>query len=351
MLSINTNLPSIIAQNSLKQSTLKLNTAIERMTTGYKINGAKDNAANYSIATNMGVKLSSYQVAEDNCAMGLDLITTASESLDLINDKLVRLRALAEQSANGTYGEQSLKAINAEANALVDEIERTYKNTEYNGINLFGENEPHFIEEVVKRDTSLMTTLSSVDENTEISSGTYSISTAEELAKLATMTNNGKVKGGEFVLASDIDLSAYSTGEGWTPIGKYGREFACIFDGNGYVVSNLYINRPNNTEIGLFGDAANAEIKNLGVVNADVTGKYDVGGLVGYAELEKINNCFVTGNIVGTDFFVGGLIGFSRELDISNCYAIGQVESSASEGAGGLIGFLSIQKLLIVLQM
>ena len=113
MLSINTNIPSLIAHRSLNNSTKLLNQAIERMTTGFKINHASDNAANYSISINMGVKLSSYEVAEDNVAMGLDLLSTASGSLDLISDKLSRLRALAEQASNGTYGEQSLKAINS----------------------------------------------------------------------------------------------------------------------------------------------------------------------------------------------------------------------------------------------
>ena len=68
----------------MKTSTDKLNQAIERMTTGFKINHAKDNAANYSISTDMTTKIGAYQVAEDNCAQGLDMITTASESLSLI---------------------------------------------------------------------------------------------------------------------------------------------------------------------------------------------------------------------------------------------------------------------------
>ena len=104
MLSINTNLSSMIAQNSLTQSTNKLNQAIERMSTGLKINHAKDNAANYSISTNMTTKMSACMVAEDNTAMGLDMITTASENLSQIESMLSRLRALATQSSNGTYG-------------------------------------------------------------------------------------------------------------------------------------------------------------------------------------------------------------------------------------------------------
>ena len=90
------------------------------MTTGFKINHAKDNAANYAIATDMTTKLNSLQVAEENTAMGLDLVNTASEVLDILNDRVERLRALQEQANNGTYGEDSLNAINKECNALVD---------------------------------------------------------------------------------------------------------------------------------------------------------------------------------------------------------------------------------------
>ena len=137
MIGINTNLGSLIVQSNLKKSTNALNTAIERMTTGFKINRAKDNAANYSISTSMSTKINAYEVAEDNIEMGLDLLTTASDSLGIIEERLQRLRSLQEQALNGTYGDASLNAINTECNALIDEISRLYLNTEYNGLNLF----------------------------------------------------------------------------------------------------------------------------------------------------------------------------------------------------------------------
>ena len=98
MLSINTNLGSLIVQSNLSKSTLGLQQAIERMTTGFKINHAKDNAAGYSIATNMTTKISAYGVAEDNVSMGLDMVNTASEALNQISDRLARLRALTMQA-------------------------------------------------------------------------------------------------------------------------------------------------------------------------------------------------------------------------------------------------------------
>lgn len=111
-------------------------------------------------------------------------------------------------------------------------MNRIKQTTEYNGINLLsssGESvasSGQFIEEITRRDTSGMTTLASVDESISLTSGTHSISTAEELAKLAAMTNNGLIgENTEFVLANDIDLSAYSTSEGLVPIGTPSKIF------------------------------------------------------------------------------------------------------------------------------
>ena len=167
---------SLIVQSNLSKSTLGLQQAIERMTTGFKINHAKDNAAGYSIATNMSTKISAYGVAEDNVSMGLDMVNTASEALNQISDRLSRLRALTMQAQNGTYGETSIEALRQEAEAIVDEINRTMSTSEYNGIKLFGEsnkpvingtevvlNSDGFMIDVVHRDTTGMTSMSDVD--------------------------------------------------------------------------------------------------------------------------------------------------------------------------------------------
>ncbi len=343
---INANLSSIIVQSSLKTSTNGLNQAIERMTTGFKINHAKDNAANYSISTKLSSKISGYQIAEDNALMGLDLVQTASSSLETMSNLTSRLRSLTTQAQNGTYGYKSIDAINSEARSIVQELNRIKQTTEYNGINLLsssGESvasSGQFIEEIIRRDTSGMTTLASVDETTSLTSGTYSISSAEELAKLAAMTDNGLIgENTEFVLANDIDLSVYSTGEGWTPIGSPSKKFTATFDGNGHVVSNLYIYRPNDNNQGLFGWASNADIKNVGLENVDVTGDCNVGGLVGNGSNSIISNCYATGDVVGGGW-VGGLVGEGSSSTISNCYATGSVTGTRTySNVGGLVGY------------
>ena len=135
-LTINTNMSSIVAQKNLNNATKTLNSAIERMTTGYKINHAGNNAAGYSIAKNWETQLGSLDVAADNAAMGSDMMSTLEDNYSLISSHLQRVRDLTEQAANGTYGTDSLNAIKSEMKARLEEIDRIAANCEYNGIKL-----------------------------------------------------------------------------------------------------------------------------------------------------------------------------------------------------------------------
>ena len=139
MISIRTNLASLMIQRNLSAATKGLNTAIEQMTTGYKLNRAKDNAANYSIMKNMETKLRAWDVASDNISIGYNMLETADSNASLIGNHLTRIRDLCEQAANGTYGEESIKAIKAEITARADEINRIKDCAEFNDIKLFGD--------------------------------------------------------------------------------------------------------------------------------------------------------------------------------------------------------------------
>ena len=139
LISLRTNLTSLMVQRNLSAATKGLNTAIEQMTTGYKLNHAKDNPANYSMMKNMETKLRAWEVASENISMGYDMLETADSNASLIGNHLIRIRDLLEQASNGTYGEESIKAIKAEVAARVDEINRIKFNAKYNDIKLFGE--------------------------------------------------------------------------------------------------------------------------------------------------------------------------------------------------------------------
>ena len=135
-ITINTNLASLTAQKNLSSATSGMNKAMERLSTGYKINSGKDDAAGSSVSTLMEAQISGYDVAESNASMGLSLLDTAEGVLDIVGDYLQRIRDLTEQAANGTYGTASLNAIRTEVQQRMEEINRLCEVIDFNGIKL-----------------------------------------------------------------------------------------------------------------------------------------------------------------------------------------------------------------------
>jgi len=145
------------------------------------------------------------------------------------------------------------------------------------------------------------------------------------------------------MLFADIDLDDLGVvdGNNWTAVSN----FKGIFDGNGFTISNLKINKPTENNQGLFGIASGAVIKNVNLENVNTTGNARVGGLVGYNTNTEISNCTVNGNITGNDQCVGGLIGWSTgEKSIikyckSNCKVVSTCyNTGAGTRVGGLVG-------------
>src|SRR5574344_708516 len=123
-ITVNTNTTSLLVQNSLAKSTTAMSTSMERLSTGLKINSAKDDAAGLAVATNMNAQVRGTQVAQTNGQMGDSLLTTTEGTLDVVQTNLLRIRDLVEQAANGTYGSDSKAAIQTEVEARVKEISR-----------------------------------------------------------------------------------------------------------------------------------------------------------------------------------------------------------------------------------
>ena len=132
-ITVNTNVPSLTAQTALNKATDKMNTAMERMSTGLRINSSKDDAAGLAVANKLDYKVSSLKVAQDNAQMGASMLDTMEGVMTTINDNLVRIRDLTEQAANGTYGTDAMTAITTEINARLAEINRVAQSTEFNG--------------------------------------------------------------------------------------------------------------------------------------------------------------------------------------------------------------------------
>lgn len=349
MLSVNYN-PSVLkAQNNLACAANSVSSALERMSTGFRINSASDDAAGLYVATGLDTQIRGSKQAQKNVADGISLLNIAEGSLSNMKNMLQRVRDLGVQGANSVYDSSARQAMQDEAEALIEEVLRVQEATVFNGRSIFasavGTNSIASASWKVNTASnsllspSILSLGEGVDSTSSITplstdvipSGYTAIYTADDLNNIRNDLS------GKYILMNDIDLSGYAN---WDPIGTKTNgndttSFTGIFDGNGHVIKNLTINRAE-THNGLFGCAINAEIKNIGLKNVDITGEEWSAALVGAIEDTSITNCYSIGRIQG-NYWVGGLIGMSSDSNIKNCYSSCQVNGTGI-AVGGLSG-------------
>lgn len=135
-LNIRTNLPSLAAQRNINASTDRLRTAYERLSSGLRINRAKDDAAGLAIAESLKADARIATVAIRNANDGISVIAITDGAISQITNILSRLAELAEQSANGVFANTQRSALQLEFSALMSEVERIAITTEFNGLKL-----------------------------------------------------------------------------------------------------------------------------------------------------------------------------------------------------------------------
>jgi len=136
MLTINTNIASLNAQLNLNKSQDSLNTSLQRLSSGLRINSAKDDAAGLSISQRFTSQINGLDQATRNANDGVSLSQTAEGALGQMGDILQRIRELAVQSANATNSASDRQSINQEVTQLTSELDRFAQTTQFNGINL-----------------------------------------------------------------------------------------------------------------------------------------------------------------------------------------------------------------------
>lgn len=133
---VNTNVSSILVQRSLKTSTSAIQSSLEKLSTGYRINKAADDAAGLTISESLKAQGRGALVAAANAQTGINLLQTAEGDLAIIQDNLQRIRDLSVQAANGTNGSAERTAIQSEVQQRVTEINRLSDSSAFNGIKL-----------------------------------------------------------------------------------------------------------------------------------------------------------------------------------------------------------------------
>ncbi|MDT7525738.1 flagellin FliC, partial [Pseudidiomarina sp. GXY010] len=138
---INTNITSMIGQQNLSKSQSALATSMERLSSGLRINSAKDDAAGQAIANRMSSQITGLSQAQRNANDGISVAQTAEGALNQVNDNLQRIRELTVQAQNGTNSAADKQSIQDEINQRLDEIDRISKETDFNGVKVLKEDQ------------------------------------------------------------------------------------------------------------------------------------------------------------------------------------------------------------------
>jgi uncharacterized protein (TIGR02145 family) len=162
----------------------------------------------------------------------------------------------------------------------------------------------------------------------------FLVETAEHLNNVRYFPN------AQFMQIANIDLAIapFNLNEGWEPIGSDYNYFLGVYNGNGFTISGLYINRENYYQ-GLFGYMSNAYVHNVTLEGADISGFTSVGGIAGYGDHSIIRDCHVSGSISGSDW-IGGIVGRNTGTtsNVRNCISNANIIATG-QYIGGLVGF------------
>lgn len=175
----------------------------------------------------------------------------------------------------------------------------------------------------------------------DLPSSAIAISNVDELVMIC----NEYPADGYYYLTGDIDLSYalgeygdyYNGGKGWEPIGNSNTPFKGTFDGRGYTIKGLSINRPSQDYIGLFGYAATATFKNCKLDIVSIVGASYTGGLLGKGETVNFENCDLNITKLNGSSYVGGFLGQGNTVSIERC-KIEPVELKGANYVGGFLG-------------
>jgi len=204
-MTINTNVLSINAQRNAATTNISLATSLQRLSSGLRVNSAKDDAAGLAIASRMDAQARGMNVAVRNSNDGISLVQTAESGMAVIGDMLQRMRELAVQAANGTNTSADLSALNSEYTQLGTEIERTLGAVEFNGTNLLSATTNFTFQIGANSGQTATISASSIGIATGDLTGVFGAGAASALDTSAAANNSAALT------AIDLAISAIST--------------------------------------------------------------------------------------------------------------------------------------------
>lgn len=186
---INTNMSSINVVNNLAKAEGSMNRAIEKLSSGLRINRAGDDAAGLAIAQKMKTQTRGLEVAKRNCQDGISLVQTAEGAMVEIQDMLQRLKELTIQGVNGIYTSSDTDNLQAEVDQLIEQIGDIADKSDFNGINLLDGNSSISLQIGVNEDDSI--SIDAIDATlTKLDIDGMKVNQADSLAKLDEAINH-----------------------------------------------------------------------------------------------------------------------------------------------------------------
>ena len=208
---INTNYLALVSQNNLSKSQGALGTAIERLSSGLRINSAKDDAAGQAIANRFTANIKGLTQATRNANDGISIAQTTEGALNEINNNLQRVRELTVQAANGTNSDSDLESIQAEITQRLDEINRVSEQTQFNGVKVLASTQNMSIQVGANDNQTIDIKLQKIDK-TSLGLDTLSVTNhIDEASVEATAATT--VKGQTSVSLGAITLAGTNAGD------------------------------------------------------------------------------------------------------------------------------------------
>nr|MBV6631250.1 flagellin [Oceanococcus sp. HetDA_MAG_MS8] len=207
---INTNVSSLQVQRNLSQTSSSLATSIERLSTGLRINSAKDDAAGLAISTRFTTQIQGQNQAIRNANDGISLAQTAEGALDEVTNNLQRIRELAVQSSNATNSSSDRTALQQEVGQLLSEINRVADATTFNGVNLLDGSFTGAIFQIGANAGENITVSSITDVNTAALGSVSTNNDAGLTVAASTLTNFGTAIAAGGVTINGVDIGAIS---------------------------------------------------------------------------------------------------------------------------------------------
>ncbi|MFP3977898.1 flagellin [Marinobacter sp. KMM 10035] len=208
-LGINTNVASLNAQNQLSKSQSMNDQALQRLSSGLRINSAKDDAAGLAISTRFSAQISGLNVAQRNANDGISYAQTAEGALGEVTNALSRIRDLAVQSANDTNSSSDRQALNQEVEALISEVNRISSSTQFNGQNIL-DGSLEKLQFQVGANAGQTISVNGVDtRGAQLGSETFDGPDSVDRTEIATLVSNG----GLTVNSVAVDLTGAVSGD------------------------------------------------------------------------------------------------------------------------------------------